>query len=388
MRNSLFRRMRRAFTLIELLVVIAIIAVLVAILLPAVQQAREAARRSQCGNNMKQIGLALHNYHEAHGQFPLNWCDGTLQFRNAANNGLESRPNSGAVSWITMALPYLDQAGAYNKLQQAGLFEAAQGTFGPGTNIGYDHPNVKQVAETAIGTLQCPSNPQGKVLSGGLCYNGSGWADGGGGGGTQYRGGRCDYSGNMGFVYSGWKDCGGYQGRYGSRWTDPSWVNTYEDNWDELPKYRGVFYFRGSAKLAQISDGTSNTIAVFENHHWAWTANQPSEAATDTLWISPVGPIMPLGKKMNLSGGDRREDGGGQGGGTWGGDPRCSGWQSIHPGGAQALFCDGAVKFINSTIDVGRGPDGDGGAGGGSYRPGVQSALATGSAGDKSPPID
>jgi prepilin-type N-terminal cleavage/methylation domain-containing protein len=96
---------RRAFTLIELLVVIAIIAVLIALLLPAVQQAREAARRSQCKNNLKQLGLALHNYHDTTGMFPM--------MRNA---GAISQYN--ATGWIGL-LPYVDQAPLYNQIGNA-----------------------------------------------------------------------------------------------------------------------------------------------------------------------------------------------------------------------------------------------------------------------------
>src|SRR5690606_5643888 len=93
------RRQAQGFTLIELLVVIAIIAVLIALLLPAVQQAREAARRTQCKNNLKQLGLALHNYHDVYNSFPM----GT------------QTPLTGASSWRFALLPYLDQAVVYNQ---------------------------------------------------------------------------------------------------------------------------------------------------------------------------------------------------------------------------------------------------------------------------------
>ncbi|MES2791910.1 MAG: DUF1559 domain-containing protein [Planctomycetota bacterium] len=106
-------RLRKAFTLIELLVVIAIIAVLIALLLPAVQQAREAARRSQCKNNMKQLGLAMHNYHDTLTVFPM----GVLT---------DDRPN-----WRVFILPYLDQAPLYNTLQLNGGGYFAHAPVGP-----------------------------------------------------------------------------------------------------------------------------------------------------------------------------------------------------------------------------------------------------------------
>src|SRR5213592_7905 len=100
------------FTLIELLVVIAIIAVLVALLLPAVQQAREAARRSQCKNNLKQLGLAFYNYHESFNMFPIN-------FAVRGGGGGQAIADTGH-SWLTMLLPSVDQAPLYNSINHNG----------------------------------------------------------------------------------------------------------------------------------------------------------------------------------------------------------------------------------------------------------------------------
>ena len=121
---------RRGFTLIELLVVIAIIAILIALLLPAVQQAREAARRSQCQNNLKQIGLGLHNYHDTHKVFPPGVITDT------------------GWAWGTMILPFVDQANLYNTMAPGGIMDLS---------------NATQLAnaQTVLNVYLCPSDPWG-----------------------------------------------------------------------------------------------------------------------------------------------------------------------------------------------------------------------------------
>jgi prepilin-type N-terminal cleavage/methylation domain-containing protein len=130
MHRSLARPRRRAFTLIELLVVIAIIAILIALLLPAVQQAREAARRASCKNNLKQIGLALHNYHGTYSAFPPSFV-------------VDGIPNTGG-EWSvhTRILPFVDQANLYN---QANL------------SLGYSDPVNANIAAQRIPIYLCPS---------------------------------------------------------------------------------------------------------------------------------------------------------------------------------------------------------------------------------------
>lgn len=128
----MFRQRSRGFTLIELLVVIAIIAVLIALLLPAVQQAREAARRTQCRNNLKQIGLALHNYHSTFNVLPA----GRYSLRGTTYLGHSVQ---------TMLLPYFDQAPLYQSMNTSLAFNAA--------------PNFGAPAITVLTGLLCPSNP-------------------------------------------------------------------------------------------------------------------------------------------------------------------------------------------------------------------------------------
>ncbi len=364
-------RMRRGFTLIELLVVIAIIAVLIALLLPAVQQAREAARRSQCKNNLKQIGLALHNYHDNFNQFPLNY-DGSLPVINKVTRASAS-PDQTMISWVSASLPYLDQAPLYNQLDGAGAFNAPRSQWATGAPRGYGSTTVQTLALTTIPGLLCPSNSQSKDTKSNetsLAYfGGGGWADGGGGGGTRYVGGRCDYSGNLGFVHCGWKDVGnGVPGHNGARWVSPEWVTTFDEDWDDYTLYRGCFWFRGSAGINHITDGTSNTIAVFENHHWRFTRDQPARFARNASWIAAVNVVDSLCKKINTA---NQQNGRGDN------DNRGASMSSTHVGGAHALMADGSVRFLSANMSHGQERHN-----GGTYAAGVMLALATSGGGE------
>lgn len=148
---------RSGFTLIELLVVIAIIAILIALLLPAVQQAREAARRSTCKNKMKQLGLALHNYHDTHRIFP----SGVVT--NAT--GACPSPTRGGAPWTVMILPFIDQSPRYQQ------FDTASGTyFGlyPGGGGSSNSEATRQLERNAI--YECPSDPNSNESNANLSY--------------------------------------------------------------------------------------------------------------------------------------------------------------------------------------------------------------------------
>ncbi|HWL10473.1 MAG TPA: DUF1559 domain-containing protein, partial [Planctomicrobium sp.] len=149
---------RIGFTLIELLVVIAIIAILVALLLPAVQQAREAARRSQCKNNFKQVALALHNYHDAHQMFP----PGSVRLYRHATNvcgqqiALPTGTNVIGFGWSTMILPMLEKTAIYQNLNFSRPYH--QQHLAPGSSTIY---NTKGGTGETVGVFLCPSDPQG-----------------------------------------------------------------------------------------------------------------------------------------------------------------------------------------------------------------------------------
>ncbi|WZP00866.1 DUF1559 domain-containing protein [Isosphaeraceae bacterium EP7] len=288
----------RAFTLIELLVVISIIAVLIALLLPAVQSAREAARRIQCTNNIKQLSLGFANYESATGSFPLGG------FRAPSAGGA---PCSGSHehSFILALLPYIEQSPLYN----------AQNF-----NVHFTSADNSTVTSTQISALSCPSDgaaavPDKRSLGYNMYY-------------TNYRG------------------CAGtaYQvGRYSEPNCDPAYSA-------KAAAADGMLYFYSNVKISGITDGTSNTmilgelaygkLPVDERWDWVWW-NSGNNADTLFNTLFPVNPQRKINQGYTNTG-------------TLGANVSIAyhSASSFHPGGINAGFCDGSVRFIKDTINT------------------------------------
>ncbi len=314
------RSRKKGFTLIELLVVIAIIAILTSLLLPAVQQAREAARRTQCKNNLKQIGLALHNYHDALQIFPPGYID-----RNGSPNSTPDNDLGPGWGWATLLLPFLEAGDVYNQIN------VSQGIT-VGTNA--------QVSLTLMKTYQCPSDPLQDPFP---VYDSSFTAPIA----TVAHG---NYLG-----CNGWVECfNGAGGNPQLGLGDDGLPGTFG------PAGVGTFYRNSNISITKIRDGLSKTIVVGErssNHSpstWtgavtggrcpAWMAVQPPNP-----YSPPPGPaydnadfdealILAHCNATHLPNSDFPVY-----------DPDV--FYSYHWGGSQFLFGDGSVRFISSFID-------------------------------------
>lgn len=302
-------RNSRGFTLIELLVVIAIIAILIALLLPAVQQAREAARRTQCKNNLKQLGLAMHNYLDTFNVFPY-----ASTFTDTGTPGAaELRGNRHG--WFEFILPYLEQAPLY-----------AQIDFNVSISSAANRPLIENQKFTAA---ICPSNPLGESFT---RIEGSNFADFGFGvqssmyrpvGGTMNTGQAKDCTAG---VPSFCRDNGG--GINGG-WSGGPHTNN--------GAVAGMFA-RGVTRFntAHITDGTSNTFLLGEtkphfNTHGALFAHNVS---TSGFWLKINSSFL---KARELASTSAWQDG--------------NGHASYHVGGAQFVLCDGSVKFVSENVD-------------------------------------
>jgi len=320
------RAAARGFTLIELLVVIAIIGVLVGLLLPAVQQAREAARRSGCSNNLKQLGLAVHNYISANNS---NLPYSKDAMRDGTPTGVTkwNLSTNGSFSWIVYCLPFMEGNTLYD-----GIDFTVDGNASPNNGI----------ANTVIPGLQCGSRSGQKNNRSCLTQNS---------GGPNTNSARNDYVGSLGHVWGGWKDCGavpefsGIPSTKGSAGTP--WVN--QDSLAFQSRCNGFFAYAGGDKtLTDILDGTSKSIAVFErSNHFGYRGSTIDRNPYDCSgWFGAVSAVDSL--RMPLNGIYNPAYNNGQP--TGNNDRRCQGWGSMHPGGAHAMKADGSVGFFNDEM--------------------------------------
>jgi prepilin-type N-terminal cleavage/methylation domain-containing protein len=304
------RSLCRGFTLIELLVVIAIIAILIALLLPAVQQAREAARRSDCKNRMKQLGLALHNYHDTHNTFPPGAVVQVNPASSCNTNGQRRAP------WTVLILPYIDETPRYNNMDLSGEFVCTNGDGAPpGSHVNrieFLRPNSK---------FQCPSDPNSKSTEN-----------------------NCNYFGVMG---------GG-----------PHALSTCETNNPGRVFYEnGTLYQNSNIGFRDLTDGSSNVLMVGEtkyqltrfgrsdSHYLGW-------ASSNRAHVNGVTGVLAAAQlQINICDCD------GASHDTAFGSPAPPGgighglhsraFGSFHPGGCHFVMGDGSVHFLSENIDMG-----------------------------------
>jgi prepilin-type N-terminal cleavage/methylation domain-containing protein/prepilin-type processing-associated H-X9-DG protein len=308
------RRRRAGFTLIELLVVIAIIAVLIALLLPAVQAAREAARRSQCVNNLKQLGLAAQNYHDALGCFPMSMGMDSPGF---------GYPEPASYSGISMLLPFMEQTTVFNALN----YSIIRGD--PGNNT---------AMATSVSTFLCPSDPMVGNLPPGQA-------------GENYH----PNSGNtIDYVWGA---------------SDPWGFNT------SLPPFNGVYYPVSNTRISAITDGTSNT-AGFSEMGLGDQSNAIATEKTDQFWTQtwPSTSAQAIAQCQGFPASNLAYQGLSTDGVPWTDGSTSAMYNhvnvpnmrscifppgrimntanSYHPGGVNVGFCDGSVRFVKSSISL------------------------------------
>lgn len=312
------RGRNRGFTLIELLVVIAIIAILIALLLPAVQQAREAARRTQCKNNMKQIGLAMHNYHDVYNTFPPGAVANRDQnVSGSATNTANFQPS--VWSWGAMILPYIDQAPLYSQLQ-------------PGTySASYWLTNNKTPMQTPLAGFRCASDTA-PALNNFVMTMGPTQPSGYG-----YTALVADQGGTpWPIATSNYPAVGG---------TSDSTTPPLDPS--VFGKATGMFGLNSKIGIRDVIDGTSNTLMVGER---AWQyKNGVYGAGTALAHSETTDAVAAQGAK----GGSMNSWGIGYDGinTTINGMHDRRGFSSSHVGGCHFVLSDGSVRFISENID-------------------------------------
>jgi prepilin-type N-terminal cleavage/methylation domain-containing protein len=298
----------RGFTLIELLVVIAIIAVLIALLLPAVQQAREAARRTQCKNNLKQLVLAIHNYHDTMNIMPIGAMSNTI-----GGNGFTGGQMGVESTWAIMILPYLEQAPLYNLIS---------GVAAPMNAVPESSQALSDATNKSIGAFACPTDPSsGKKTA---------------------QWGLVDQNDGICINYAG--SCGN------TPFTGGTWTSTTSN--------QGIFYPLSNTRMGDVTDGTSNTFLLGENllvpdntsserdwhgrmYRGSWqgvlfhSSAPPNTTAADVMIRCQ--PSTPVNTVPCTSGA---------------GSNLVMYSRSLHTGGAHFGLADGQIRFISNNIST------------------------------------
>lgn len=311
---------RYAFTLVELLVVIAIIGILIALLLPAVQAAREAARRSQCSNNLKQLALAVHNYHDTHKVFP------------ALGSRWEVYEGGRYISWCASLLPYVEQTALYDAM----VSRAQTGTLPTPWDTGNNAWN-NQYWKVDLPAFRCPSEPERPIEA-------------------QESPAMLNYKGCLGDDY--------HQNHFRA---------------DQNRQNRGVFQIERWVSMAIVRDGTSNTVMLGEmvaggdRYSVVGGVAVNMQAWNPAACLARIDPTNPKRITDPVRAQFRPV-----GGRAWDGRPYFVGFStmiapngpschwggvdgnehmgtasSYHPGGAQVAMTDGSTHFISETIDTG-----------------------------------
>jgi prepilin-type N-terminal cleavage/methylation domain-containing protein/prepilin-type processing-associated H-X9-DG protein len=288
------RRSRHGFTLIEMLVAITIVAILIALLLPAVQSAREAARRVQCVNNLKQLALAAANYHDVNGVLPgTSYAAATL-------------------GQFVRLLPYLEQTSIYN----AANF-SRQALF----------PENITIAGVAVGGMMCPSDtgPSSAPVDASI------WP--------------------YGVPPGDWRQCFSSYGSSSGTWT----LNLTKGNNQYAQRYanmNGVIFGESTIRLTEITDGTSNTLLLAEYAHGVLTGD--ATISSGLRWPTTEYQWWQVGGAGNTQVDTFFPPNAYKKFGSVLGDSATRNPASFHPGGVNVAFCDGSVRFLKETIDTWR----------------------------------
>jgi prepilin-type N-terminal cleavage/methylation domain-containing protein len=286
---------RRGFTLVELLVVIAIIGILVSLLLPAVQAAREAARRSQCANNLRQFGVAMHNYHTQHGALPFGW-------------------NDHGTGWGAMILPFIEQQNLYDTL-----------TFSESANWG-SHPVNELAPGTYLSVFRCPSMQQAQHI---LPHD----------------------SGIPGRVPTSYRACASSTSTRDASSSCTAWPGTELSD----PGQDGLMYGCSATRFPDIRDGLSNTIMIGESRtdvdfmedgnamdHWYIGSPQIDAAVCATGAGGEVSEFLgstavPINNILDAASCGHAKE---------------VSFGSYHTGGAFFAIADGSVHYLSDNIDL------------------------------------